>query len=152
MPHTHIWVHAVWCTKGREPMLKKTVRSQLFAHILANARQMHLAIDTINGVEDHVHALLRLYPDQSIAWVIQLIKGEATHWINQNYITPWRFQWQEKYYAESVSESGLDRVRRYIQRQEIHHLKISTEQEESEMKAKGKSGRRAKSSMMLPSH
>ena len=129
MSLTRIWVHAVWSTKNREPVLTNQIRSEAFPHMIANAKDMHVAIDTINGIEDHVHALLRLNPEQSIAWVMQLIKGEASHWINQNCQPTSRFQWQEEYYAVSVSEAAINRVRRYIERQQDHHRRQSFREE-----------------------
>jgi putative transposase len=133
MSHTRIWVHTVWSTKNREPMLTRQIQSEAFPHIIAKSRDMHVAIDTINGVEDHVHALVKLNPEQSIAWVMQLIKGEASHWINQYCQTSCRFQWQEEYYAVSVSESAVNRVRRYIRRQEEHHREESSREEYAKM-------------------
>jgi putative transposase len=133
MSHTRIWVHAVWSTKNREPILTSQIRSEAFPHILAKAKEMHVAIDTINGIDDHVHALVRLNTEQSIAWVMQLIKGEASHWINQNCQPSCRFQWQEEYYAVSVSESTVNRVRRYIRGQEQHHRGESSREEYARM-------------------
>jgi len=83
MAFVKIWIHAVWGTKNREPILEKDPRKKLFTHIRENAKQKEIYIDFINGVEDHVHCLLTLNADLSIAKTMQLIKGEAAHWANQ---------------------------------------------------------------------
>jgi REP element-mobilizing transposase RayT len=70
-----------------------------------------------------VHALVSLGADQAISKVAQLLKGESSHWVNQQKITPTPFEWQDEYCALSVSESGVEAVRRYIERQEEHHRK-----------------------------
>mgnify|MGYP000650380907 CR=1 FL=1 len=44
---------------------------------------------------------------------------------NENELTKEKFQWQEEYFAVSVSESILDKVREYIKNQEEHHKKKS---------------------------
>jgi hypothetical protein len=60
---------------------------------------------------------------------MQLIKGEASFWINRHKITKYKFEWAEEYYAVSVSESDLSGVIKYIESQEEHHRKKSWEEE-----------------------
>lgn len=52
---------------------------------------------------------------------MQRIKGESSVWINQQGLCDGKFAWQSKYFAISVSESVLPRVRNYIKNQEEHH-------------------------------
>ncbi len=37
MPFVKIWIHAVWATKKREPLLNKPIRQTVFEHIHQNA-------------------------------------------------------------------------------------------------------------------
>jgi len=62
-----------------------------------------------------------LNADMTIAKTLQLIKGESAYWINKERITQTRFEWADEYYAVSVSEADLERVRAYIDNQEEHH-------------------------------
>ncbi len=82
MSHVKIWVHAVWGTKNHVRILSKDVRQQLFQHIRENAKEKQIHIDFINGDFDHIHCLLALNADITIAKVMQLIKGEAAYWAN----------------------------------------------------------------------
>ena len=132
MGYTKIWIHLVWATKRREPILTKPVRYKLFTHIRKNAKEKNIHIDFINGHVEHVHALISLNADQCISKVVQLIKGESSHWINKNNLTPDTFEWQDDYFAVSVSESDVNRVRQYIKNQERHHAKKSFQQEYEE--------------------
>ena len=50
---------------------------------------------------------------------MQLLKGESSFWINKNKLTKEKFEWQDEYFAVSVSESLIDQVRDYIKNQEI---------------------------------
>ncbi|MBI9056200.1 MAG: transposase [Labilibaculum sp.] len=50
--------------------------------------------------------------------------------MNKNKLCKDNFEWQNDYYAVSVSESALQRVRNYIKNQESHHQLKSFEQEE----------------------
>ena len=63
---------------------------------------------------------------------MQLIKGESSFWINKNKITSTKFEWQDDYFAVSVSESGVDAMREYIKNQEEHHTKKTFQQEYDE--------------------
>ena len=63
---------------------------------------------------------------------MQLIKGESSFWINKNELTKNKFQWQDEYFAVSVSESIIDKVRDYIKNQETHHAKKTFEEEYDE--------------------
>ena len=132
MGYVKMWAHLVWATKKREPVLEKNIRKNIFSHIRENALTKNIQIDFINGHVDHVHILLSLNADQTIANTIQLIKGESSYWINKNKLTPQKFEWQDDYFAVSVSESGIDKVRDYIKNQEEHHKKKTFQQEYDE--------------------
>ena len=114
MSHVKIWIHAVWGTKNHERVLLKEVRQQLFRHIRENSKQKEIYIDFINGDIDHVHCLLALNSDLSITKAMQLIKDEATHWANITKLINRKLGWADEYFAVSVSESMIDKVRNYI--------------------------------------
>ena len=102
-------------------------------HIKENARIKNIFIDTINGYTEHLHAIVSLGASQNISEVMQLIKGEAAFWINNKttLLTP-KFEWADEYFAVSISESQLDKVRAYIKNQEEHHKKQTFQQEYDE--------------------
>jgi REP element-mobilizing transposase RayT len=132
MPHIRIWIHYVWATKQRQPTLKDPFREQLFEHIRGNARQKNIYIDRINGYHDHVHCLISLSTDQTIEKTVQLLKGEAAYWFNnQSGFRTDRLECQDEYFAVSVNESQVDTLRRYIENQVEHH-KTKTFAEEYE--------------------
>lgn len=122
-------IHAVWATKSRAPFLTKEIRSTIIEHIRQNAKIKEIFIDSINGHTDHLHCLMGLNADMSIAKAMQLIKGESAFWINKQMLTPSRFEWADEYFAVSVSESNLDKVRAYIHGQEEHHAQKTFQQE-----------------------
>ena len=125
MSHVKIWVHAVWGTKNRERVLSKEIRERLFQHIRENAKEKQIYVDFINGGSDHVHCLLALNAEMSIAKVMQLIKGEAAYWANKNILLKPKLEWADEYFAVSVSESMLNKVRDYIKNQEEHHRRVT---------------------------
>lgn len=93
-------------------------------------------MDFVNGHIDHVHCLVSLNTGQTIGKVVQLLKGESAYWINKNKLISDKFEWQDEYFAVSVSESGVNRLREYIKNQEIHHTKKSFQQEYDEFMIK----------------
>ncbi|HUH74044.1 MAG TPA: IS200/IS605 family transposase [Chitinophagales bacterium] len=119
-------MHFVWCTKNRYPYLDtKELRLKVWNHIKENAVKKDIFIDYVNGYSEHCHCLVSLNTNQTIEKVMQLIKGESAFWINKNNLTKEKFEWQDEYYAVSVSESIVERVRNYIKNQEEHHSKKS---------------------------
>jgi len=129
MPFVRVWIHAVWSTKRRHPFLVDPIRSLVFGHMVNEGRSKGIQIDRINGYLDHAHMLFNLSSVQSISRIINQVKGESSHWINQHQLILEPFNWQDEYYAVSVSESGLAAVRSYIDKQEEHHRHRSFQEE-----------------------
>ena len=138
MGYVKIWVHLVWTTKNRESILTKEIRRDLFSHIRENAEKKDIYIDFINGHVEHLHCLISLGSGQNIDKVLMLLKGESSYWINKNKIFGGKFEWQDEYFAVSVSESAINRVRDYIREQENHHKKRSFNEEYQEFMCKYK--------------
>jgi putative transposase len=132
MSYVRVWIHAVWGTKNRGHFLIKAIHPQVLGHISKNAKDKGIYIDRLNGGSDHLHCLFGLNADMTVAKTLQLIKGESSYWINKEKVTPIRFDWADEYYAVSVSESDLDRVRAYIDNQEEHHKKRTFAEEVEE--------------------
>ncbi|GAB2984990.1 hypothetical protein GCM10027049_24130 [Mucilaginibacter puniceus] len=132
MSFVKIWVHLVFATKNREPLLKKEFRYDVYKHISENCPEKGIFLQAINGYTDHLHCLISLGKDQSIAKISQLIKGESSFWINKNNLVEGKFSWQDDYFAVSVSESQLEAVTNYIKHQEQHHAKKTFAEEADE--------------------
>lgn len=81
----------------------------------------------INGVEDHVHLLVKIKPVIAVSDFLRQLKANSSGWANKK--TKGRFSWQRRYGAFTVSESQVDRVRLYVRNQEEHHRKVSFEEE-----------------------
>jgi len=131
MAYVKNWLHCVWGTKNRVAFLRPERKFEIINHIRTNAGSKGIYIDFLNGHTEHLHCLLLLDCDRSLSKVMQLIKGEASHWINSNRLIRIKFEWADEYYAVSVSESNIDSVREYIKNQEEHH-RIKTWDQECE--------------------
>ena len=129
MAYVKNWLHCVWGTKNRVPFIRPEKKYEIINHIRMNAASKGIYIDFLNGHTEHLHCLLLLDCDQTLSKVIQLIKGESSHWINKNQLVKTRFEWADEYYGVSVSESHINSVRDYIKNQEEHHRKRTWEEE-----------------------
>ena len=137
MSWVRVWIHLVFSTKNRVPFLGTTeLRMKVYEHIRENSKKKKIWLDRVSGHKDHIHCLISLGKEQTISQVAQLIKGESSHWINQNHLTPQKFEWQNDFWAVSVSESHIDAVRKYIEKQEEHHKKKTFTEEVNEFMKK----------------
>ena len=121
--YSKIWVHLVWATLDREPMLSKPAAEKARIWLAEYAKEKGIYLKTCYFNADHVHALVDLPTNQTIENVAQLFKGASSHWINEQKLVNGRFSWGRGYGAFSVSESGVDEVVGYIGGQEEHHRK-----------------------------
>ena len=122
MAHVRLWVHTVWATKKRLPLMQsKSKRIDLFKHIKSYAKEKKIYLDFVNGEVDHVHCLISMACDQNIAQIMKLLKGESSHYANETKLFAPNFDWADDYYAVSVSQSQVEKVRTYIKNQEEHH-------------------------------
>ena len=134
MPFIKVYIHFVWSTKNRFPFLNSLeLREKMWKHIKENAKEKGIFIDFVNGYNDHCHCLVSMKSDQTIQKVIQMIKGESAFWFNNQRLILEKFEWQDEYFAVSVSESMIENVRNYIRNQETHHSKKSFDDEYNKM-------------------
>lgn len=131
MSHSYskIWIHAVWATKYREPLIHVTIESTIHQFIRGQFIDLGCPVRIINGMPDHIHCLFLLNPNKTIAEVIKQVKGSSSHFINHQNIIHQKFSWQTGYSAFSVSESGKENVYVYIKNQKKRHANMSCLQE-----------------------
>ncbi len=59
MSHSYnkIWLHVVFATKNRTPLIKPVVEKQIHAHMQEQLIENGCPVRIINGMPDHVHLL-----------------------------------------------------------------------------------------------
>jgi REP-associated tyrosine transposase len=122
--------HVVFATKDRLPLISSDLEASLYAVIHDAVDQERGSLLEIGGVSDHVHLLLGMRPDHTVARIVKGIKGRASRWMNQLHPP---FAWQSGYGAFTVGESQVPIVQRYIQRQPQHHRSMSFAEEFSRL-------------------
>lgn len=127
--YSRVWLHLVWGTIERRALLQKPAAPKVSQHLTDYAAQkgIYMKINFVNA--DHVHALIDLPTSLSIEDALHLLKGESSHWINEERLVAGKFGWARGYGAFSVSQSGVAEVAKYIARQEEHHRKKGFDEE-----------------------
>ena len=119
----------MWCVKDRAYYIPHSFRTDLLKHFRENAEDKNINLNFINAHENHVHALINMEKQQNIATIMQYLKGESSFWINSLKMFPYHFVWQDDYFAVSIGQSQVERVRKYIQTQDVHHQRITLDDE-----------------------
>ena len=127
--YSRVWLHAVWGTLERRPLLTKPVAVKLsdYLHRYSPEKAIYMRINYVNP--DHVHVLVDLPTSLSIEQMMQLLKGASSHWINESNLLPHKFGWGRGYGIFSVSHSVIGKVAEYIAEQPEHHRKYSFSEE-----------------------
>jgi len=120
-----IYVHLVFSTKNREPLLREHVRADLYAYMGGILRDLDSPAVEINSEPDHIHILFVLARTRALSNVVGQLKSGSSAWLKNMGTVFAGFHWQNGYGAFSVSQSGVDEVREYIRRQHDHHLRMS---------------------------
>ena len=123
------YLHVIFSTKHREPILADAWREELFSVLGGAANALGCQSILVGGVADHVHLLFQLGRTISIADAVGKIKSNSSLRVNRTRGLGTHFHWQAGYAAFSVSHSLLDRLREYIRQQEEHHKKRTFQDE-----------------------
>jgi len=118
--HAELYVHLVWATWDRDPLLNAAARQRLDPCIRAECEKLGAQVVALGGVADHLHLLLRLPTDLSPAEVMQQVKGVSSHLANHT-VFAGDFKWQGGYAAISVSPRHVDKVKAYVDEQPARH-------------------------------
>jgi putative transposase len=119
--YTQLYLHLVWATWNRLPLISDEVESRLYAAIAAKCRELQCQPLAVGGIADHVHVLVRIPTTITVADIAKGIKGSTSHLMTHDVTPDVAFKWQGSYGAFTVSKSGVERVVEYIQHQKTHH-------------------------------
>ncbi len=118
---TRVFVHLVWATWRREPLIGPDVEDRIRACISSACAKLRCEALVVGGVADHVHVLVRMHSTVSVAALAKELKGSSSHLVTHE-VTPDRFfRWQATYGAFSVSAAEVEAVVGYIRGQRRHH-------------------------------
>ena len=121
-------VHLIFSTKNRAPFLQSPeLRSEVHAYLTSTLRGLDCEPVQVGGVADHVHLLFGLSRTITLAELVKDLKTSSTKMMREK--GNHGFSWQTGYGAFSVSESNKSAVIAYIVNQEMHHRKMTFQEE-----------------------
>lgn len=118
---TEIYLHIVWATRFREPVLVDQTDRIAREAIREETRRLGCVVLALGGVADHLHLLVRVPGRLSVAQLAKQVKGASSRRLNEFLPGGEGFRWQEGYGAFSVSRSHLPRVTAYVEQQVERH-------------------------------
>jgi putative transposase len=128
--YTNLLYHIVYSTKERQPLITNDLQARLYDYIGGMIRKRGGICLAIGGMNDHVHILAKLKPDNALSDVLRDLKANSTGWMHDVFPEMKDFNWQRGYGAFTVSSSPVDKVREYILNQAEHHQKVGSFREE----------------------
>jgi REP element-mobilizing transposase RayT len=130
---SQIYIHLVFSVKGRQNIIHKTWREELFKYVSGIIKGRDQKVFAIGGMPDHIHILISLRPNYLVSELVNSVKTNSSKWINSKGFIKGKFNWQEGYGAFSYGQSQLDHVIQYINNQELHHQRKSFKEEYIEL-------------------
>jgi putative transposase len=126
---TQLFVHLVFSTKHRKPIITQEVQSELYNYMGGILNNLECSPIQIGGTTDHVHVLCVLSKKIATIKLIEELKKSSSKWIKFKGDNFSSFYWQDGYGAFSVGYTQIQVVQKYILRQEEHHSKITFQDE-----------------------
>jgi putative transposase len=114
--------HLVWIPKYRKRVLLGKVAVRLRGLLYEAAEVNNWWIQELNIQLDHVHVMIQLPADVSVAQAMQVLKGGTSRVLRRECPELEEFLWGESlwsdgYFAESVGVVKEETMRRYIREQ-----------------------------------
>jgi len=124
--YRHLYVHCVWGTWDRLPLITPVIAPPLYAGLMAKCRALGCVPMVIGGMPDHVHMLIEFSATITIARLIGEIKGASSHLMTHAIAPSTPFKWQGSYGAFTLSKRSVPQIQRYIENQKHHHADGTT--------------------------
>ena len=120
MGHSRLeyYLHLVWATYRREPLLAGDTEELIYACIRAEAKHMGCVVHALGGLEDHTHLVVEPPGMFAPSQVAQQVKGASSRFANSKNIA---FRWQAGFAGFSLSRPHLKAAVPYVLTQRQRH-------------------------------
>ncbi|MFZ1320855.1 MAG: IS200/IS605 family transposase [Ignavibacteria bacterium] len=125
------YIHIVFSTKHREPLIHPPVEAELHAYLGGICKNLECQPIKVGGYTDHIHILCMLSKKIALMKLLEEVKSHSSKWMKTKGDDLKNFYWQDGYGAFSVNTSDVDKVVKYIEMQKVHHEKKSFKDEYS---------------------
>ena len=123
------YVHIIFGTKHREPLIHPPVEKELHEYLGGICNNFECQVIIVGGFTDHIHILCMLSKKISLMKLLEELKANSSKWIKAKGDAYRNFYWQDGYGAFSVNPTEIDKVIDYISNQHEHHSKKTFQHE-----------------------
>jgi putative transposase len=116
-----VYLHFVWATWHREPIITSCLESSLYHCIEMEANRLGCDTLAIGGMPDHIHLVLKIPATHSISDIMKRIKGVSSTFARTQIGEDNFFGWQDNYGVLSFSSRNKSDVIHYVLNQKRHH-------------------------------
>jgi REP element-mobilizing transposase RayT len=121
--YSKIYLHFVFAVQNRMSLINPSWQNDLYKYMAGIISKNEHKAYCINGMPDHVHALVSMNPKQSPSDLMHDVKRSSSLWINDNKLVFGKFSWQEGFGVFSYGNSQIPKIAKYIETQQEHHTK-----------------------------
>jgi putative transposase len=93
-PFTQLYLHFVWATWDRLPLITPLNERSIYSSILTKCRELKCHVLAIGGTSDHVHLLIRFPTTITVADLVKEVKGASSHLVTHQIAMGEFFKWQ----------------------------------------------------------
>jgi putative transposase len=116
----NVGYHLIWCPKYRKKVLVDGVDKRLKELLYDKAKEIHVEIETMEILPDHVHLFVHTNPTVPSHFIIGQLKGYSSRILRKEF--SWLKSrlpslWTRSYYVETVGHISEETIRRYIEEQ-----------------------------------
>lgn len=116
-----VYLHLVWATLRREPMLSDEIERAVYRCIEREARRLGCEVLALGVMPDHVHLCVKIPTRLAIARLMNQVKGVSSHFVHDQLPNQEAFRWQGGYGVFSVGPNQVACIIAYIENQKKHH-------------------------------
>ncbi len=121
--------HVVINTFNRSPNLRLEYIDELYRYINGIISNHKCQLIAINGTTNHIHMLINLHQNTTLADLMRDVKRSSSVWMNNNPLFRKFNGWGREYFAFSCSARELPKIKEYIANQRDHHGFVKFEDE-----------------------
>ncbi|HEY3280529.1 MAG TPA: IS200/IS605 family transposase [Gemmatimonadales bacterium] len=116
-----LYVHLVWTTLDRLPMIDSATRAFLDEFFKKTAARHDSEIIALAILRTHVHMIVRTPPRIDLPRLVQFFKGGSSYAASRLPGNVLGLRWAKEYSATSVSPRQLKQAIQYLENQDRHH-------------------------------
>jgi REP element-mobilizing transposase RayT len=77
---SQIYIHLVFSVKGRQNVVHKVWREELFKYVSGIIKGRDQKVYAIGGMPDHIHILISLRPNCMVSELVNSVKTNSSKW------------------------------------------------------------------------